>query len=456
MRNLLSAFFVLSLLGAAASQAQVGKPSLSRSDFDARVEEGYNSVLSPEPEVTVLERELLKKIYSLLDTDVQFAYTFLQDTLNSGNPVSGAFNHAMGNVYFKNGNYFQAETQYLAAIDKHPTFQRAWNALGLARYQQGDYEGAATALANSVRYGANDAMSYGILGFCHLQLGRYRSAETAYHYAMLFEPEQTDWAEGIAQVYNETARFEEAISVFDDLIRTDPSNNEFWLLKANAWLELGEPMKTARCIEIAKRIGDVDTDTLYLLGNLYLEAGIFNRAREVFISAAESSGELNEQDLIGAIRYLVFQEKHEFAEEIFQLLKGEGDDWSREDKKLYRFLKAEFAYFHGELDASEEAYASGLELEPFNGYALMKMASIKLNQGDVERSIVYFDRAAANPAFRYDALVSKAMALINNKQYRLALKPIEQALVERSDARLTQLHAQVQRVVESNELTAPR
>jgi tetratricopeptide (TPR) repeat protein len=335
-------------------------------------------------------------------------------------------------------------------VGKHPTFQRAWNALGLARYKQGSYGEAGEALANSVRYGANDAMTYGILGYCHLQMGRYRSAETAYHYAMLFDPEQTDWAEGLAQAYFETARYQEAISIFDDLIRNQPENPEFWLLKANAWLALDEPLKTARCIEIARRFGEVDDDALYLLGNIYLDARIFDDAKDIFIAASSRSGELQEGELLNAVRYLVFNDQHDFAGQIMDLISEEGDDWNARDKTLYRFLKAEFAYFGEDFETAERTYLSGIELDPFNGYALMKLADINVRQGDTEQAIVYFDRAAANPSMRYSALVSKARALIDNKQFRYALGTIEKALAEKSDARLNQLYAQVQRIVETS------
>lgn len=425
-------------------------PRLTKEDFTNRIEQGYGAVDSPEPSVTEVEREILEKVYLLLESDINYAYTFLNDMLNSGNPISAAFNHALGNVYFKNANYFQAETQYLAAVNKHPSFQRAWNALGLARYKQGSYDEAGEALANSVRFGANDSMTYGILGFCHLQEGRYRSAETAYHYAMLFDPEQTDWAEGLAQAYFETARFQEAISIFDDLIRTQPGNEEFWLLKANAWLALDEPLKTARCIEIARRFGEVDDDALYLLGNIYLDARIFDSARDVFLVASKRSGRLEEKELLSAVRYLVFNDEHEFAEQILDLISEEGEDWSTDDKTLYRFLKAEFAYYRDDLEASERTYLTGIELDPFNGYALMKLAEINIRQGETDQAIVYYDRAALNPSIRYNALVSKARALINKKQFRSALKTIEKALSEKNDVRLNQLYAQVQRIVETS------
>ncbi|MBK1879920.1 tetratricopeptide repeat protein [Pelagicoccus mobilis] len=449
MRYIIYFCFVLFLSNSLFGQLKLKKPKLSGDELSQRIEEGYRSVDSPEPYVTAVEKELLEKIYALFSSDPDYAYTFLQETLDSDLPVSAAFNHALGNLYFRNRNYFQAENQYLAAVQKHKSFRRAWNSLGLARYKQGSYESAAEALGTSVRFGANDAMTFGILGYCHLQLGRYRSAETAYHFAMLFEPDQTDWAEGIAQAYYETARYEEAISVFDDLLRTDPNNSEFWLMKANAWLALDKPLKTAQCLEIARRVGDIESDSLYLLGNVYLEQGIFELARKVFLSAAEDEDGLNQKELLNAVRYLVFNDKHEFAEEIFAHLKDESSDWTHNDKTMYRFLKAEFSYFRGDVDQSEAEYLHGLELDPFNSYALMKLASISIRNENTDQAIVYYDRAAADPAQKQTALLSKAIALINNKQYRFALKTLEEVMKESDDNKVTRLHAQVQRLVDS-------
>lgn len=449
MRYIIYFCFLLFVSDSLFGQLKLRKPKLSGDELSDRIEEGYRSVDSPEPFVTAVEKELLEKIYALFSTDPQYAFTFLQETLDSDLPVSAAFNHALGNLYFRNGSNFQAENQYLAAVEKYPTFQRAWNSLGLARYKQGDYEGASIALGNSVRYGANDAMTYGILGYCHLQLGRYRSAETAYHFAMLFDPETTDWAEGIAQAYYETARYEEAISVFDDLLRVDPDNVEFWLMKANAWLALDQPLKTARCIEIARRVGAVEPESLYLLGNVYLDQGVYELARSAILSAAESGEGIDRNELMNAVRYLVFNDKHDFAEEIFAYLGGEDASWSHSDKTMYRFLKAEFAFFNGEVAESEAAYLHGLELDPFNGYALMKLADLSLRNQNTEQAIVYYDRASADPAHRENALLSKAIALINNKQYRFALKTLDEVLKESDDSKVTRLHAQVLRLVET-------
>lgn len=430
-------------------QLKLRMPKLSGDELSNRIEEGYRSVDSPEPFVTAVEKELLEKIYALFSTDPEYAFTFLQDTLDSDLPVSAAFNHALGNLYFRSGDNAQAEAQYLAAVEKYGTFQRAWNSLGLARYKQGNYEGAAVALANSVRYGANDAMTYGILGFCHLQLGRYRSAETAYHFAMLYDPETTDWAEGIAQAYYETARFEEAITVFEDLLKNDPENPSFWLMKANAWLALDQPLKSARCIEIARRVGDVEAETLYLLGNIYLEQGVFEMARSVFLAAVDSGDPLNQKELLNAARFLVFNEEVALAREIFGFLKEESETWNLKDKKMYRFLEADLAYIDGMKEDSEAAFLSGLELDPFNGYALMKLADINMEKGNIDQAVVYFDRAAADSEYRYNALMSKAMALIDDKNYRLALKTLEEVMRENDDAKIARLHSQVERLVDS-------
>lgn len=445
---------VAALAAALSGAAQSAGPTVDAEKLAEKIRSGYTPVDQAEPPITNLERELLDRAYALLEENPQHAFSFLQDTLKTDLPISAAFHHALGNVYFQNGNYFMAESQYLAAIKKHPSFRRAWNTLGLSQYMQGEYKDAAASLSISITHGARDATTYGILGYCNLRLGRHRSAETAYNYAILFDPEETDWAEGMAQIYYETGRYENAISVFDDLIRVEPENAEFWLMKANAWLALDEPLKTARCIEIARRVGTVDTDSLHLLGNIYLDQGIYDRARDVFIASASDQGELDRTEAMRAIRYLTRNDQHEYAEEIFALIEEEDPAWPEQDKTLYRFLKGEFAFFRDDFDQAETAYQAGLELDPFNSYALLKLAHIKMEQGEADQAVVYFDRAATDPKSRYNALLSKAILLIDKERYTYALKTIEQALATKDDERLRRLHAQVKRVVETRPETA--
>ena len=198
----------------------------------------------------------------------------LVDILSDGTPVSAAFNHALGNIYYEAGEFLNAEIEYLASLDKYESFQRAWNGLGLTRFRQDDFDGALKALGKSIELGANDASTYGILGYCHLNKGNLKSAEVAYDLAILSDPSNTEWTEGLAQIYMETERFQEARRVFEQLSREYPEDEEYWLLQANVWLSMDEPLKTARCLEIARRIGKIDAEAMFLLGNIYLKGAV--------------------------------------------------------------------------------------------------------------------------------------------------------------------------------------
>lgn len=433
--------------------AAPSKPKLNSDSERKRIMDSYNMVMQPEPFVTDIEYAVMEKVISLVDTKPKDAYAMLTDMLESGKPMSPAFNHTLGNLYYSNNNFFLAETQFQAAIDKHPTFQRAWNGLGLTQYKQNNFEDAAKSLTNSVKYGANDPMTYGILGYCLLQLGHLKSAETAYSYAVLFEPEQTDWAEGIAQIYSDTGRHSEAIAVFDDLIRKAPENSEFWLLKANAWLSLDEPLKTARCIEIARKIDQVDVESLYLLGNIYLKNGLFHRAREAFMSSATSNGNFDSLELLKAARHLVYNDQFDFAREIFQAIENENESWAPAERSIFNLLDGDFKLADNKTSEAESSYLKALQSDPFNSYVLMKLADIKLQQDETDQAIIYFDRAAADPNNRYNALVSKSMALINQKKYSYALRSIEEALEINKNPRLSRLFAQVKNVVNTSSTT---
>lgn len=446
-RSISSLIFALAACGLVIAQ-NVQRPRLAGEDFEERFKQSYIAVSSREPQVTQLEKEILDKLATMIESNPTYAKTFLADILGDDKPVSAAFNHALGNLYYESGDFLQAEIEYSKAIVKHETFQRAWNGLGLARYQQNDYDGAIEALSQSVRLGASDSLTYGLLGYCHLQKGNYRSSETAYNLATLNDAENMDWAEGMAQIYMETGRYEEAIGIFDEMIRKDPDNIDAWLLKANAWLSLDEPMKTARCIEIARRIGEVDTDTLYLLGNIYLKEGVFDNARSIFLTAIRDRGEIDEHEALQATRFLMLNDEYDMAQEIFGYISEEGEDWSESNKSLYQYLSGEFAFDKGNYEAAREAFVKALEYDPFNGRILLQLADIHAMNDEVDQAIIYFDRAAFDPKAQYAALVNKSMLLINQKQYEQAMKPLEEAMELRDDPKLIKLHAQVKRVVE--------
>jgi len=448
MRNFVVLLFACVVVSATLL-GQVSKPNLDSEQFKRKLDESYDPVSTREPLATEIEAALLQRLRSMIEENPEQARNMLVDILSGGTPVSAAFNHAMGNIYFTAGEYLNAEIEYDAAIRKHGSFQRAWNGLGMARFRQDDYEGALTALAKSIQLGANDAETYGILGFCHLSLGNLKSAEVAYDLAILNDPDNSEWAEGLAQIYMETDRFDEARRVFEQLSREFPDEAEYWLLQSNTWLMAEQPLKAARCLEIADRIESLDANALFLLGSIYLKQEIFNKAEQAYLKSIELGLPLNESKSLEALNYLASRGKFDIARKVINAMPDPQDSWSRGNKAIYYLVKGNLAKEDSRMDIAEVAYQLVLELEPFNNSALLNLAQLYIDTERPEKSIYLLERLEGEEGFEFSALMLRSQLLIEAKRYEESIPLLERALRMQPSDSLKDLHNQIEHLVEA-------
>ncbi|MEM9157755.1 MAG: tetratricopeptide repeat protein [Verrucomicrobiota bacterium] len=443
----------LPLADANKKKLKVSRPDLSGASWEERFRESYLALSNIEPEVTEIEKAILDKIGGMIVENEDYARKFLAEMLAEGNPVSAAFNQSLGNLYFENGQFEESVAEYKNAISKFERFQRAWNGLGFALYELNNYPEAAKAFSKSIKYGAADATTYGLLAYCHLQAGHYRSAEAAYNQATINDPTNADWAEGMAQIYSETGRHLAAQGVLEELIRKEPDNVDFWLLKANNFLTLDEPLKTARSIEIARRLGTIDTDTFQLLGNIYLQEGMYEQAKDTYVAAVKQEGPVDNLAALRASRYLIAEDQMEIAREVFELITEVSDNWTDRTKSFYYSVKGSFAAEDGFSASAEESLEKALEFHPFNGRALLALADIKIADGNNAEAHVLLDRALQDEGAKYASLVSKALLLVDELRYEQAINPIQSALAINRDPELKTLLDQVIQAVDDQNKT---
>jgi len=442
---IVTSIVALSIAASWLNGAEPARPNLSGEEFQKRFMKSYNALSTKEPEVTELEKVVLEKLGVMISENTEMAKTMLNDLLGQGTPVSGAFNHALGNLYYESADFLNAEIQYLAAIDKHEDFQRAWNGLGLARFKLNDIEGALEALSRSSLMGANDAMTYGVIGYCHLQLGHRKSAETAYGLAILNDPNSVEWSEGMAQIYMETNRYSEAKGVFEELVSQNPERSEYWVLLGNAYLSMEEPKKTARCIEIARRIDGVDTDALELLGDIYLNEGAYDSAANVYAELIDRGGKSDAFNSLRAAKYLHLNNEADLARKLYELYPDVEESWSRITKSLHQELAGDFAIEQSDLSKAIDSYNAALLNTPFNGPILIKLGEMYAENGDIENAFSMYSRARRDVDNAYSAYVLHAQLLVENKRYQEAVPLIKSALNIASNDSLEEFYEQIQK-----------
>jgi tetratricopeptide (TPR) repeat protein len=209
--------------------------------FQKQFTESYISETDIEPKVATVEREQMQKILSLISTDkMDEAAQMLEKSRNDAS--SAVFDFTLANIYFQKENLEKAAEVYEVAVKKYPKFRRAWKNLGLIHIRQNDFVKALPALTHVIELGGGDSVTYGLLGFAYASVENNISAESAYRMAIMLDPATLDWKMGLARTLFKQQRFAEAVTLCGQLINDNPDHFDLWLLQANAYIGLNQPL----------------------------------------------------------------------------------------------------------------------------------------------------------------------------------------------------------------------
>lgn len=383
-----------------------------------------------EPRITSEERDFFQELVPLIESNINRAIESLRTSIKPDS--SAALDFTLGNLYFQNGDLEQAVRNFNRAIDKFPNFLRAHRNLALAYVQLDDFNNAVSSFVKSIELGASDAITYGVLGFSYFQLGRYKSAENAYRTAMLFAPDTRDWQVGLMRSLAAMNRNDEAIGLLDELIELDPNNTDFWLFQANLFLSRDEPSNAASNLEIINRMGRSTPTSLLLLGDIYVNEGLYDLAYGAYSAALEMRGTMDAARFLRASGILVRRGVFDQALEFLTTIETEFEDTLSHSQELELLnLQAEIFLATEQQDEAAQVLESIIAQDPVNGRALMLLAEYMWDQGEVEEAAIFFERAARLEDFEADALVQHARMLVSQRQFSDAVSLLRRAQLVR-------------------------
>lgn len=396
-------------------------------EFKARFMGTYGQLSDVEPRVSREEGAFLQSMVPVIRDNPRQAIT----ELNNANKAdaTAVYDFAIGNIYFQEGDTAGARTAYLAAIRKHPDFRRVHKNLGLLEVREGNMDKAIEHLSKAAELGDKDSRTYGLLGYAYLQQGKYLPAESAYRQAVLYDPETLDWKLGIAQTLMAQERYTESIALFDQLIVSNPSREDFWLLQANALLSSGDHRKAAGNLEIVRHLGKLDGNSYVLLGDIYLNEQMPGPALEAYQGALASGGR---PDLRAPMRSASILVQMNALDEATQLIadirQSYGEQLSQADKLRLLNLEARIAKSRNDAARGAEILALIVEEDPLNGEALLQLADYHANQGETEKAIFLFERVRNIQSYEAAALLAHAQLLVKNTDYSGALVLLNRSL----------------------------
>ncbi len=395
--------------------------------FKRQFAESYIAETEIEPRVTLNEREQMQHVLELISSDqMDKAAEMLKESRNPA--ASAVFDFTLANIYFQQEKLDQAASVYLVAVKKYPKFRRAWKNLGLIYIRQGKFEQALPPLTRVVELGGGDAITYGLLGYAYSNVEKYLPAESAYRMAILLDPKTLDWKMGLARSFFKQERFAEAAALCGQLIKDNPDRASLWLLQANAYIGLNEPLKAAENYELVDKLGESTVESLNMLGDIYVNEGLYETAVESYIRAMKEDEAGNTDRAIRAAKVLVARGAHHETQQLIgQIEEIYKDQLEPDERKELLKLRARLAVAEGAAEEEVRVLEEIVELDPLDGEALILLGQHHERKGDTEKALFYYERAAAIEGFEAEAKVRHAQLLVRNGKYDEALPLLRRA-----------------------------
>jgi len=446
----LAALLLIGLQAAPAwaqEQPWQGASVLDDPQWRKRFLASYGVLSGAEPQIREVEREGLREVLALMETDPKAAAARLEQQI--GPESSAALDFILANLRFQTGEVELARRAYRGALDKFPDFRRAHKNLGLLLVQEQRFAEAAEHLSRALELGDRDGRNYGLLGYCHLNLEDYLPAEEAYRNAVLQEPGNRDWKLGLARSLLAMEKYSEAVALFDRLLASDPEEATFWMLQANAYLGLERPREAAVNLETVRAMGQAQTSTLVLLGDIYMNEALPDLAKSAYLEViAVDEGAARFDTAYRAADLLVRSANHEQAREILASIQEryEGELTSEQELDVLT-LRARVARAQGRDEEAAKLLATIVRRDGTRGEALLELASYHRAQGDTDRALLLIERAQRLEEFEYDALLEHVKIAVTDKDYRKAAELLRRALDIKREPRVERFLARVEQAV---------
>lgn len=443
-RKVIPIISVLSVAAWAQEESdEMGKPDLYGPEFQKRFVASYGVLEDREPELQELEISLLEKIGPMVEENPEFAKSMLEGMLGEETPATATFNFILANLYFNGGALEDALAEYGRAIEKFPTFRRAWKNLGMLKTRSADYEGAVEALVRCIELGDTSPDTYGTAAYGHLRVGNLMAAELAYNAAVMLEPNNIEWIEGKAQAMISGKRFREAIPLLEELLKRNPQRGTYRTFLANVYVETEQFLKAAQVFELMHSMGEGDMATRLQLANIYSLQGMYDLSVDTFIAARRSDLVSLLPQVLTTVRYLLDMDELEQARRLFANLGAMDPLWSSENRTRYLLLESSFASRARDSQLEEAKLVEALENDPTEGEALVRLGSIHAERGEKAKAMFFFERAYTSEKHEYDALILASEVLIGSKRFGESLDLLQRALNKQPTSELKLLIDQV-------------
>jgi Flp pilus assembly protein TadD len=260
-----------------------------------------------------------------------------------------------------------------------------------------------------------------------MSIGRNVSAEAAYRQALVFEPENVDFKLGLVKSSIATANYDYALALLDELIKEYPERDNLWSLQANIHIQREQPAKASLSLEMLRRAGKANPQTLYLLGDLYMTQESRDLALGAYLEAIEKDNGANPAKALRAAQILVSRGAWNEANQMFAKIHQASTALAGTDELKLLKLESKVAMANGAGEKAIQTLEQIVQKDPLDGEALLLAGDYYAKSGQKEKAEFRYQSAAGIQGFEAESLVKHAQLLVQSQKYAQAAEFLKKA-----------------------------
>ena len=396
-------------------------------DFTRRLVGSYGFLSEAEPRLNAEEHQYYtNRIAPLLQEDPKKAIPALELRLKQPG-ASAQFDYLLGTILFQAEDLTNAVKHFETALTKFPDYRRAQKNLAFALVRSGRYAEAVKPLTRTIALGGGDGKVFGLLGFAQMNHGRFASAAGAYQQALVYEPDNVNFRLGSVKCAVETANYDHALALLDELLKQFPERDNLWALQANIFIKKDQPARAAISLEMQRRLGKITAQNLFLLGDTYMAQEARDLALGAYLEAIEKDAGQNPAKALRPANILVSRGAWAEARKLFAKVRGGGGSLSAEDELKLLKLESKVAMSTGEGEQAILKIEQIIGKNPLDGEALLLAGDFYARNGQKEKAEFRYDAAGKLESFQVDAFVKHAQLLVQSQKYLQAVELLRKA-----------------------------
>lgn len=433
----------LALFPASATAQSYGEEREARPNPHRIVNASMDFLKDREPDLTAEESALYENVRT---QKPELAIKLVEGLVGgkSEKPASPAFLLLLGNLHYASGAIAKAEASYLQAVDRFPTFLRAWANLGVLHYGQKRYAKAIPCFAKAVTLGSRESTTFGMMGECLEKTGDTVGAEVAYVQALAGDPGNARWVEGLLNVYLDAQQYPRAEVMLRKLIREQPTETRHWLTYAKLLHADGRKLESIALLEQTVALGIAGNDERLELAGLYADQQLVPETMQSYDKVNATARTLGATRALQLARLRMARAEWAQAQALLEAIKPGVTNANR-----LEFLLAQAELFSAQRKwpAARGVLDEMLAIDPMNGRALVALGRAYAAEGDVSRATMAFEAATQTRDGARPASVELAHLELRNRHFEKSASHLETALALEKNAELEEILNRVRALV---------